>query len=89
MIDIEASVSSWQSCFAAFWGFCLRSGKRLTRRANREHKEIVAEFANARSGNNRCGHFAVAAYGNQQCATGSHALCDVNMDVDTSGKSAA
>jgi hypothetical protein len=59
MIDIEASVSTRRNWFAAFYVFCLQTGKGLTRRANQEHKDIIAEFVNARSGDRRCGHFAV------------------------------
>jgi hypothetical protein len=89
MIDIEVSVSTWRSCFSAFYVFCLRSGKGLTRRANQEHKNIIAEFVNARSGITAAGILLPAVCDNQRCAGGSHALRHANMDVDTSGKSAA
>jgi len=56
MIDVVARTSFiWRSCFSAFWIFCLRSRKHLTRRANQEHKDIVEEFVNARRADDAAG----------------------------------
>jgi hypothetical protein len=74
MIDIEASVSTWRNCFSAFYLFCLRSGKGLTRRANQEHKNIIAEFVNARSGISAAG-ILLPRYATTNDARPNRTLC--------------